>query len=176
MMARAPSSPASVTPWLFQVEPHPDESFSHFLGRFRRANCLSSGHLSAMLGQRSHTVSYWESPSRQRRPAPDLLSQLSEMTGVPIARLHLMWLPVSTRLHWPTRLCPDCYAVSPWHRLTWQQSDQPDCAVHQRGCSRPGEASLLARCPRCHHGFHLPSHWATGKCAHCQLPFAHMRV
>ncbi|WOD39708.1 hypothetical protein RRF56_02725, partial [Nodosilinea sp. E11] len=73
-MAGDPSSPApaaapaSVTPWLFQVEPHADESFGHFLGRFRRANRLSSAQLSAMLGQRSYVVSYWESPSRQRRP------------------------------------------------------------------------------------------------------------
>jgi len=175
MRVSAPSSPATVTPWLFQVEPHPEESFSHFLGRFRRANCLSSGHLSAMLGQRSYVVSYWESPSRQRRPAPGHLQQISDLSGVSIARLQMMWFPSGTRLHWPTRLCPECYAEAPWHRLTWQLSEQPDCEVHQRCRSRPGASSLLAQCPRCHHALPLPSHWASGKCAHCQLPFAQMR-
>jgi transcriptional regulator with XRE-family HTH domain len=168
-------SVASVNPWLFQVEPHADESFGHFLGRFRRANGLSSAQLSAMLGQRSYVVSYWESPSRQRRPAPGQLQQLSQMSGVAIARLQGMWSPSDTRLHWPTRLCPDCYAEAPWHRLTWQLNDQPNCEIHQRRRSRPRETSLLSQCPRCHHAFPLPSHWATGQCAHCQLPFAQMR-
>ena len=158
----------SVEPWLFQVEPYPQESFSHFLGRFRRANCLSSAHLSALLGQRSYVVSYWESPSRQRRPEPVQLHQLSQMTGVAIARFSLMWPPTSTCLHWPTRLCPDCYAAAPWHRLTWQLADQPHCEVHQR--------LLLAQCPRCHHTFQLPSYWATGQCDRCHLPFAQMRL
>jgi hypothetical protein len=159
-------SVASVNPWLFQVEPHADESFGHFLGRFRRANRLSSAQLSAMLGQRSYVVSYWESPSRQRRPAPVQLQQLSQMSGVAIARFHVMWPPSDTRLHWPTRLCPACYAEAPWHRLTWQLSAQPDCEIHQRRRTRRGETPLLSQCPRCHHAFPLPSHWANGQCAH----------
>lgn len=155
-------------PWLFQVAPYPDESFSHFLGRFRRANCLSSAHLSAMLGQRSYIVSYWESPSRQRRPGKAQLEQLSQMTGVEIARLQLMWFPPGTLLHWPTRLCPECYAEAPWHRVTWQLVEQPDCERHQR--------SLVSECPNCHHGFRLPSYWATGACDRCGLPFAQMAL
>jgi hypothetical protein len=166
----------SVEPWLFQVEPYPQESFSHFLGRFRRANHLSSAHLSAMLGARSHVVAYWESPFRQRRPTEAQLQQLSQFTGVDTTRFRSMWLPPSTRLHWPTRLCPDCYAEAPWHQLTWQLADQPHCAVHQRWRSRPGGTSLLSQCPRCHHAFQLPSHWATGQCDRCQLPFAQMRL
>ncbi|HEY9817457.1 MAG TPA: TniQ family protein [Candidatus Obscuribacterales bacterium] len=157
----------SVEPWLFQVEPYPNESFGHFLGRFRRANCLSSAHLAAMLGVRSHVVAYWESPSRQRRPSPSLLPQLAQLTGVSVNRLQAMWLPSVTGLHWPTRLCPDCYAEAPWHQLTWQLADQPHCAVHQR--------SLVSQCPCCHHAFQLPSYWATGQCDRCQLPFAQMR-
>jgi transcriptional regulator with XRE-family HTH domain len=157
---------SSVKPWLFQVEPYPDESFGHFLGRFRRANCLSRAHLSAMLGQRSYIVSYWESPSRQRRPGTAHLEQLSRLTGVDIPRFHRMWFPPGIQLHWPTRLCPDCYAEAPWHKLTWQLADRPDCGVHQR--------SLLAECPCCHHAFQLPSYWATAMCDRCRLPFAHM--
>ncbi len=34
----------SLHPWLFQVKPHPEESFGHFLSRFRRANHMSSQH------------------------------------------------------------------------------------------------------------------------------------
>ncbi len=157
----------SVEPWLFQVEPYPQESFSHFLGRFRRANHLSSAHLAAMLGARSHVVAYWESPSRQRRPSPPLLQQLAQLTGVSVNRLQAMWRSPATGLHWPTRLCPDCYAEAPWHRLTWQLADQLDCEVHQR--------SLLSQCPRCHHAFPLPSYWAAGQCDRCQLHFAQMR-
>jgi len=165
----------SVEPWLFQVEPYPQESFSHFLGRFRRANHLSSAHLAAMLGARSHIVAYWESPSRQRRPDPAQLQQLSQFTGVAIARLQLMWLSSDIPLHWPTRLCPDCYAEAPWHRLTWQLADQLDCEVHQRRRSRPRGTSLLSQCPRCRHAFQLPSYWVTSQCDRCQLPFAQMR-
>lgn len=159
--------PLSVEPWLFQVEPYPNESFGHFLGRFRRANCLSSAHLSAMLGLRSHIVAYWETPSRQRWPTAAQLQQLSQMTGVAIARLQLMWLSPGIPLHWPTRLCPDCYAAASWHQLTWQLAAQSHCAIHQR--------SLLSQCPRCHHAFSLPSYWVIGQCDRCQLPFTQMR-
>lgn len=158
---------SSAKPWLFQVEPYPNESFGHFLGRFRRANCLSSAHLAAMLGARSHVVAYWESPSRQRRPDSFQLQKLSQFTGVSTIRLRSMWMSSDVPLHWPTRLCPDCYAEAPWHRLTWQLADQLCCEVHQR--------SLLSQCPRCHHAFQLPSYWATGQCDRCQLPFAQMR-
>ena len=51
------STTSRLQPWLFQVTPYPEESFSHFLGRFRRANRLSSAHLSAMLNQRPYAVS-----------------------------------------------------------------------------------------------------------------------
>ena len=163
----ASSLQSSVEPWLFQVEPYPQESFSHFLGRFRRANHLSSAHLAAMLKVRSHVVAYWESPSRQRRSSLLLLQQLAQLTGVSVNRLQAMWLSPATGLHWPTRLCPDCYAEAPWHQLTWQLADQPHCEVHQR--------LLLSQCPRCHHAFQLPSYWGIGQCDRCQLPFAQMR-
>jgi len=153
-------------PWLFQVEPYPEESFGHFLGRFRRANHLSSAHLSVMLGQRSYRVAYWECPSRQRRPGNAHLAQLSGFTGVDIARFQAMWSPPGTVLYWPTRLCPQCYAAAPWHRLTWQVASQPDCEAHQQ--------PLLSKCPGCHHGFQLPSYWARGECDRCWLPFAKM--
>lgn len=161
-----PSLQSPVEPWLFQVEPYPNESFGHFLGRFRRANCLSSAHLSAMLGERPYVVSYWESPSRQRRPSAAQLHQLSQFTGIDTTRFRSMWSSPGTQLHWPTRLCPDCYADAPWHQLTWQLAEPSSCTVHQR--------SLLTQCPNCHCGFQLPSHWVTGQCDRCHLPFAQM--
>ena len=159
-----PSSP--LKPWLFQVEPYPEESFSHFLGRFRRDNRLSSAHLSAMLGLRSHIVSYWESPSRQRRPSTTHLVQLSQLIGVDVTRFQAMWGSPGISLHWPTRLCAPCYVTEPWHKLTWQRANQTYCQVHQQ--------QLLSECPRCYYPFRLPSYWATGECDRCLFSFAKM--
>lgn len=161
-----PSLRSSIKPWLFQVEPHPDESFGHFLGRFRRANYLSGAQLSTLLRARSYLVSYWECPSRQRRPSSAHLEQLAQLTGVDMLRFQRMCSPLGIRLYWPTRLCPDCYAEAPWHKLTWQLADQSACDIHQR--------SLFTQCPCCHHAFQLPSYWATGECDRCRLPFAQM--
>lgn len=161
-----PSQQPPIKPWLFQVEPYPEESFSHFLGRFRRANYLSSSHLSAMLGQKPYIVAYWESPSRRRRPSHSDLEQLSRLTGVDVSRFHCMWSPSGIQLHWPTRLCAPCYAEAPWHRLTWQIANQACCHPHQR--------SLLSECPRCRSAFQLPSYWQNGECDRCLLPFAQM--
>ena len=153
-------------PWLFQVEPYPEESFGHFLGRFRRANCLSGSHLSAILGKRSYLVSYWEAPSRRRRPEGEDLNRLSQMTGVAESRFRLMWSPPGTQLHWPTRLCGQCYAEAPWHKLTWQIASKPHCEKPQR--------LLLTECPQCRSAFRLPSYWRHGACDRCRLPFSEM--
>lgn len=153
-------------PWLFKVEPYSDESFSHFLGRFRRANFLSSADLSSLLGQRCYVVSYWESPSRRRQPDPVARERLCELSGVSASRLSLMWPPGGTGLHWPTRLCGLCYGSSPWHRLSWQLAAQSCCPVH--GCE------LLESCPVCGHAFRLPSHWVDGSCEHCHLRYCEM--
>lgn len=100
-------------PWLFRVEPYPAESFGHFLGRFRRANHLSSSHLSAMLGQRPYMVSCWESPSRQRQPAPSDLERLSQLSGVEAARFNLMRSSPGTQLHWPRGCVPSAMQKRP---------------------------------------------------------------
>ena len=162
------SRQVSVQPWLFQVKPNPEESFGHFLGRFRRANYLSGSHLSAMLGQRPYIVSYWESPSRRRRPGAEELKRLSQLTGVPVARFQAMWSPSGIQLHWPTRLCAQCYAEAPWHRLTWQIANQAYCHQHPRSV-------LLDACPRCGSAFRIPSGWENGACDRCHLPFSSMR-
>ena len=140
--------------------------FFCFLGRRRRANCLSGSHRSSMLGERSHVVWCWERPSRQLCPKRVQRQQLSQMSGVALARLQQMWSSADTRLHWPTRLCPDCYAHKPWHRLSWQQAEHPQCDRHP--------LLLLSCCPRCQHSLRLPSQWAIGECDRCQLPFSQM--
>jgi hypothetical protein len=160
------STEPCLQPWLFQVQPYSEESFGHFLGRFRRANHLSSHHLSAMLGQKPHVVSYWESPSRQRQPESFALQRLSRLTGVAESRFSTMRLPSGTLPHWPTRLCACCYTEVPCHQLTWQIATQSRCEIHQR--------RLLGVCPQCGSAFRLPSYWQRGECDHCYFPFHKM--
>ena len=155
-----------VGPWLFRVDPHPGESFGHFLGRFRRANRLSSKHLSAMLEVNSHVVDYWETPSRRRRPNKAELKQLSGLTGVAPAEFGKMWPRKGTLLYLPTRLCPHCYAKEPWHRLAWQKENAPKCDRHR--------LKLLQACPGCGSAFRLPCEWERGECDLCRMPFGEM--
>ncbi len=119
-----------------------------------------------MLEQRPYIVSYWETPSRRRQPGPTDLQRLSHLTGVEVARFSLMRSPPDIQLHWPTRLCAECYAEAPWHRLSWQIGTQSHCEVHQR--------QLLAACPQCGSAFPLPSHWRKGACGRCHFPFQSM--
>ena len=162
----AGSAKSDLQPWLFQVQPYPEESFSHFLGRFRRANHLSSAHLSAMLKQRPYAVSYWETPSRRRQPDASALQQLSQLTGVAVERLRRMRSPRGVQLHFPTRLCAYCYEESPHHRLSWQIAGRFYCEIHER--------KLLEVCPECRKTFPLPSYWQNGLCDHCHFPFHQM--
>ena len=46
--------------WLFQIEPLPRESLSHFLGRFRRSNDLTPGGLAGAAGFGGAIISRWE--------------------------------------------------------------------------------------------------------------------
>jgi transcriptional regulator with XRE-family HTH domain len=146
--------------WLFWVEPYPEESFGHFLGRFRRANLLSSGHLSAMLGLSAHIVSYWEAPSRRRIPGAEELKQLSQLLGVEETRLRAMWVPNGERLHLRTRLCPQCYVEAPYHKWTWQRANTAHCERHQQ--------KLRSACSCCGTDFLLPAYWQKGPCDRCE--------
>lgn len=105
--------------WVFRVEPHSDESFGHFLGRFRRANQLSHKAIAHQLGIRIEWVQDWDSPSRRRNPTSLQLVAVSKLVEVNIEQLAKM-LPIEP-LHLQTRLCPACYGEVPVHRLTWQQ-------------------------------------------------------
>lgn len=159
---------SSLEPWLFYVEPYLEESFGHFLGRFRRANHLSSYHLSAMLDQKPYAVSYWETPSRRRQPDSSALQHLSELTSVAVERFSTMRSPPGTQLHKPTRLCADCYTEASYHKWSWQVVTQLHCKIHRQ--------RLLEACPRCGSAFRLPSYWQRGECDHCHLSFQEMRI
>lgn len=159
------ASESRIEPWLFQISAYPEESLGHFLGRFRRANQMRSSHLSAILGLRARTVSYWEAPSRRRIPAPNDLEALSRLSGVDSAQLRLMLSP-DEMLHLRTRLCVLCYGEAPFHKVTWQDARISKCDRHR--------CELLCECPRCGSDFQLPSYWADGQCDQCYLPFTEM--
>lgn len=150
-----------IEPWSDQVSAYPEESFGHFLGRFRRANHLKRSDLSAMLGLKYRTVSYWETPSRRRIPAPKDLEALSRLTRVDAECLRSMLIPDDT-LYLQTRLCALCYAEDPFHKVTWQDARISECDRHR--------CDLLSGCPQCGSDFQLPSYWADGQCDRCDLP------
>ena len=158
--------PEGFEAWVFQVAPYPMESFGHYLGRFRRANVLSSSQLSAYLGVGQKDVSYWETPSRRRRPTLSERRQLCSVLGIGLDRLNQMWLPKGEPFYLPTRLCALCYAEQPCHQVIWQQAHQSSCALHGN--------PFLTACPQCDHVFLLPSHWVNGQCEWCGLPFIDM--
>ena len=156
----------TINSWMFRVTAYPGESFGHFLSRFRRANYLSSGQLSAILGLRYLAVSYWETPSRRRMPDKKNWKLLSDMTGVAETNLRSMLMPKSIALCLRTRLCSLCYGEEPFHRLIWQNANIVECDRH--GCE------LLSMCPQCGIDFQLPALWESGQCEQCYLPFYDM--
>jgi len=151
--------------WVVQVVPDLEESFGHYLGRFRRANCLSYKTLGEELQVPLKIVSDWERPSRRQLPDVAQLKRLSQLTGLSPMQLRQM-LP-SVSLHLQTRLCPACYAEVPVHRRTWQENGVDQCDRHQ--------LFLLSACPACQTGFRTPALWEAGCCERCGLEFSHMR-
>ncbi|MEP0920125.1 helix-turn-helix transcriptional regulator [Leptolyngbya sp. DQ-M1] len=150
--------------WIFRVEPHSDESFGHFMGRFRRANELSHRAIAEQLGIRIQWVQSWDSPSRRRNPTPLQMIALSKLTDVAPEQLAKM-LP-SEPLHLQTRLCSVCYAEVPVHRSTWQRANVELCDQHS--------VQFLSACPECHTGLRTPALWEDDCCEKCGLPFAQM--
>lgn len=169
--------------WVFRVEPIEDESFSHVLGRFRRANVLSYGTLSELINiSRADSneeplcgreeVEKWERPSSRAHPSERALDELCRVMQIEKASLSDRLIYPSKgavglgQWHLQTRLCSACYAQVPIHRMRWQRTDLAVCEEH--GCK------LLSACPGCGVGFRLPSLWAEGRCDRCWLSFAHM--
>lgn len=169
--------------WVFRVEPLEDESFSHLLGRFRRANVLSYGTLSELLNiSRDESaeaplcergeVENWERPSSRAHPSEKVLGALSRVMQIEKVTLSDRLMRPSNgavglgQWHLQTRLCSACYAQVPIHRMRWQWNGLLVCMEH--GCD------LLSACPGCGVGFRLPSLWAEGRCDRCWLRFEQM--
>lgn len=131
---------SKLSPWLFRVQPYADESFSHFLGRFRRANHLSHQTLAELLCALDSLpeprcdrtlIQAWETPSRRCQPTASQLAVLAQLTQIEVSELSEL-LPPKAKFHTSTRLCSQCYQTEPIHRLSWQLADSPICGYHHR--------------------------------------------
>lgn len=148
-----------IEPWLFPVEPLEGESFSHFLGRFRRRNHLTPSALGQLAGIGA-VVARWERFHLNLFPSEKELEGLAKVVGVEEQRLREM-LPtqgVGMKCE-PIRLCGACYAESPCHRMEWQFKSTAGCERHQ--------LRLLSK-------FKVPALWEDGCCDRCRLPFGEM--
>ena len=152
--------------WVVQVMPGSEESFGHYLGRFRRANCLSHKTLGEELQVPLKIVSDWEAPSRRRSPDSAQLERLSQLVGISPEHLRQMFPPA--HLHLQTRLCPACYGEVPIHRVSWQQVGVAHCDRHH--------LRLLSACPVCQTGFRTPALWEDDQCEKCKLPMSQMHM
>jgi transcriptional regulator with XRE-family HTH domain len=152
--------------WLFQITPYDGESFGHYLGRFRKANCLSRQGLAELVKVNSILLRDWEEPSRRRIPTPEQLESLSQLFGITGLQLSEMLPTDPFSIYLRTRLCPACYNQIPMHQKVWQQPEVHVCKLHQR--------PLLTACPACGAGFPLPALWVDGICEYCWLPFKQM--
>lgn len=163
-----------IQPWFFQVEPYPGESLSHFLGRFRQANELTSTGLgkSAGLGGAiayggALPIARWEKFRFNPPPSRQQLEALAKVVGVDADRLQQMLPPAGVGMKMePIRLCAACYAESPCHKIEWQLKVTQGCQDHH--------LSLLSECPNCGARFKVPALWADGWCHRCFLPFREM--
>jgi transcriptional regulator with XRE-family HTH domain len=157
---------AEIQPWFFLVKPYLGESISHFLGRFRRANALTSTSLSKAAGL-GGALARWEKFRFNPRPSQEELEALAAVVGVSAGRLAQMLPPVEIAMkHEPIRLCGACYAEQPYHHMEWQYKTTNCCNHHG--------LALLSECPKCGARFKVPALWINGHCHRCFIPFAEM--
>lgn len=155
-----------IQPWLFQIEPYPGESLSHFLGRFRRANELTPTGLGKMAGL-GGAITRWEKFRFNPSPSGEELEALAVVVGVESDRLLQMLPPAGVGMKMePIRLCGACYAESPCHRIEWQLKTTQGCDRHS--------LRLLSECPNCKARFKVPVLWVDGRCQRCFLGFVEM--
>jgi hypothetical protein len=152
--------------WIFQLPPVPGESLGHYLGRFRRANCLSQSALADLVAINVRLLRGLEMPSLAQSLNTEQLRRLSAFLHLSETQLGEMLPPVRSQLHLTIRLCPKCYADVPVHCRAWQQAGVEQCDCHN--------APLLTACPACGTAFRLPALWENGCCSQCWLPFQKM--
>lgn len=162
-----------IKPWWFMIEPLHEESISHYLGRFRRANKLSPTQLGKISGLGA-VIGRWEKFRFNPAPNFEQLEALAKVIGIDVDRLAQMLPPktegkppqgVEMKLS-PIRLCAACYEENPCHRMEWQFKQTDRCYVHQ--------LRLLSECPNCKARFQIPALWIDGWCHRCFLSFAEM--
>jgi TniQ len=151
-------------PRFFEVEPLESESLSHFLGRFRRENYLTSTQLGKLTGLGA-VIARWEKCYLNPFPTQQELEALAGIVSLG-AEILTQMLPAkgTTTKPRPIRLCAVCYIEEAIHRVEWQFKDVMKCGRHQ--------LRLLTKCTNCETPFPVPADWATGECSHCCLPFA----
>jgi TniQ len=159
---------ADIQPWLFEIEPYEGESLSHFLGRFRRPNHLTSSGLGQLAGIGA-VVARWERFHLNPPPSLQELAALAKVVGVSADRLAEMLPPEGVGMQWsPIRLCGGCYAATPCHQMEWQYKSVWKCDRHA--------LKLLSKCPKCEAAFKMPALWEDGTCHRCRTLFAEMRM
>ncbi len=153
-------------PRFFDIDLQEGESLSHFLGRFRRENYLTSTQLGKLTGLGA-VIARWEKCYLNPFPTQQELEALASVVSVGVERLTQM-LPAKgmTTKPRPIRLCAVCYIEEPVHRVEWQFKDVMKCRHHQ--------LRLLTKCTNCGAPFPVPADWVTGECPHCYLPFTTM--
>jgi hypothetical protein len=150
----------------FAVELLEGESLSHFLGRFRRANSLTTTALGKITGLGA-VVGRWEKLYLNPFPTRQQLEALADVVMVDADRLAQMLPPKGVTMKpRPILLCAVCYAENPYHRIEWQFKERRGCDRHQ--------LRLLGKCTNCETPFLIPALWVQGECANCFVPFATM--
>lgn len=152
--------------WINIIELLPGESISHFLGRFERANLLTSYQVGkeAQIGAK---VTRWRKLYFNPFPNQQELEALAQVVEVQLGKLLEMLPPKGITMQpRPIRLCGACYAQIPCHRIEWQFKNKMKCDRHQ--------LRLLTKCTNCETPFPIPADWVQGECQHCFLPFATM--
>lgn len=153
-------------PQRFAVELQQGESLSHFLGRFRRANSLTTTAVGKITGLGA-VVGRWEKLYLNPFPTQKELEALADVVMVDADRLAQMLPPKDVTMKpRPILLCAVCYAEDPYHRIEWQFKERWGCERHQ--------LRLLGKCTNCETPFLIPALWVQGECPHCFLPFAKM--
>jgi hypothetical protein len=167
------TSKVSKHPRLPPLEPYAGESFSHYLGRFRRLKSTgapSATALAQMVGIDVVTAQ-WEQGFFNPFPTTEQLITLGTVIELSLDQLTQMLQPEGVTLDpRPIRLCGACYAECPYHRIEWQFKSKlsPRCDRHK--------LKLLMKCPGCETLFPPPSLWVEGRCQNkkCGMRYSRM--
>lgn len=153
-------------PWY--VEPYEGESISHYFGRYRRHESVSSASQLSVAAGIGPVLARWEKFRFIPFPTEGELEAMGRLVGLSVEQLEAMLPAKGERIQLkPIRLCAVCYREAPYHRMEWQYQSRLNCEKHQ--------LPLLTNCPGCRQDFTIPSQWNEGKCKRCGMWFKRMR-